>query len=277
MPLPVSILEEALGARVRSQKPLSGGCVANVTLVDLADGRRVVVKQGGSGLALEGWMLSFLKGKLPVPDVLLVQDDLLVMTWLEPWPGGFDPATCARFVADLHGHSAQAFGLERDTLIGGLHQPNPWTESWRGFFRDYRLLHMAKETFDAGELPKATLERIEKLAGRLDGWIEEPDKPCLIHGDLWGGNILSVKGGGVAFIDPAIYYADPEIELAFGTLFGTFGAAFFHNYDERRPIRDGFFDCRRHLYNLYPLLVHVRLFGASYLGQLDSLLGRFQS
>ena len=96
----------------------------------------------------------------------------------------------------------------------------------------------------------------------------------MIHGDLWGGNVLCGSNGLSGFIDPAIYYADPEIELAFMTLFGTVGDRFFRRYGEYHAIRPGFFEIRRDLYNLYPLLVHVRLFGGGYLGQVQSILRR---
>ena len=92
---------------------------------------------------------------------------------------------------------------------------------------------------------------------------------------MWGGNVL-VKGGRIAgFVDPAIYYADPEIELAFSTLFSTFGDAFFARYAELRPLRPGFFEERCDIYNLYPLLVHVRLFGGGYVGSVSGTLSRF--
>jgi len=119
------------------------------------------------------------------------------------------------------------------------------------------------------------LTRIEKLAGKLERWLDEPEQPSLIHGDCWGGNILCRDGKVAAFVDPALYYADAEIELAFGTLFGTFGDSFFHRYRERRPLRPGFFEARRDLYNLYPLLVHVRLFGGGYLDGVERILDRF--
>ena len=168
--------------------------------------------------------------------------------------------------------SAQSFGHECDTLIGPLPQPNPQGASWLDFFRDQRLLYMARVALDAGRLPPAAMARIETLAGRLGEWIEEPARASLIHGDLWGGNVL-VRGGRIAgFVDPAIYYADPEIELAFTTLFSTFGEPFFERYSEIRPIRPGFFEARRDLYNLYPLLVHVRLFGGGYLESLETNL-----
>lgn len=271
-------LERALGARPVSSKPLSGGCVAQVKRVLLSDGRTVVVKEGGTALALEGWMLDYLKGKLPVPLVLLAEPDLLVMTHIETKGGGFcdeAQAHCAELLASLHGHTAQEFGLERDTLIGGLEQPNQPASSWLEFFRDQRLLHMACLACEEGQLPAAMLARIESLAGRLDRWIEEPGQPSLIHGDLWGGNILAGNGRVAGFVDPAIYYAHPEIELAFGTLFGTLNHSFFNKYNELRPISPGFFEVRRDLYNLYPLLVHVRLFGAGYLPQVETVLSRF--
>jgi len=131
---------------------------------------------------------------------------------------------------------------------------------------------MTRVALEAGRLPGATMTRIETLARRLDEWIEVPDQPSLIHGDLWGGNVLAKDGRIAGFVDPAIYYADAEIELAFSTLFSTFGAPFFKCYDEIRPIRDGFFEARRDLYNLYPLLVHVRLFGGGYVGSLEANL-----
>ena len=168
-------------------------------------------------------------------------------------------------------------GYERDTLIGGLAQPNPQNASWLAFFAEHRLIHMARDAYEAGRLPAATLGRVETLAGRLDRWLVEPSRPSLIHGDMWGGNVLA-KGGRVAgFVDPALYYADPEIELAFSTLFSTFGRAFFERYGALRPLRPGFFEERRELYNLYPLLVHTRLFGGAYAASVARTLDRFGS
>lgn len=143
------------------------------------------------------------------------------------------------------------------------------------FFRDHRLLYMADEAHRAGRLPADVRRRIDTIAARLEEWIEEPDAPALVHGDMWTGNVLCGENGIAGFIDPAIYYGDAEIELAFSTLFGTFNDAFFSRYAELRPIRPGFFEIRRDLYNLYPLLVHVRLFGGSYVGSVARTLRRF--
>ncbi len=105
--------------------------------------------------------------------------------------------------------------------------------------------------------------------------IEEPEQPSLIHGDAWSANVLAKGDKITAFLDPAIYHADPEIELSFISLFDSFGAAFFEHYEEIRGVRPGFFEERRDLYNLYPLLVHVYFFGGGYLSSVQSTLRRF--
>lgn len=273
-------IAEVAGARVLRLRPLSGGCVGDVFRADLASGARVVVKAGeaGSRLDIEGDMLNALaRAGLPVPAVIFAEDALLVMEYIET-SGGLTESVeehAAELLARLHEHTAPAFGLGHDTLIGGLSQPNGWEQSWLAFFRDRRLRHMAGEAHRAGRLPARIVSRIDKLAARLPEWIAEPARPSLVHGDAWGGNVLCRAGRVAAFIDPAIYYADPEIELAFGTLFGTFGRPFFRRYGEMRALRGGFIEARRDLYNLYPLLVHVRLFGGSYVGDVERTLARF--
>lgn len=274
-----SRIETALNANVVGQTPLSGGCIGDVQAYDLSDRRRVVAKTGGTGLDVEGWMLDYLAqhSDLPVPKVLISQPDLLVMTYIET-SGGITGAVeqdAADHLAQLHSVCGDAFGLEQDTLIGGLPQPNDVSDTWVTFFAEQRLLHMGRNALDAGRLPAATFRRIESLCAKLDRWISEPDAPCLIHGDMWTGNVLCREGRITGFVDPAIYYADPEIELAFSTLFGTFGDAFFRRYDAHRPIAPGFFEERKDLYNLHPLLVHVRLFGGSYVASVERTLTVF--
>ncbi len=270
----------AAGSPPRRFSALGGGCVGDVYRVDLDNGERLVVKLGeaGGGLAIEGLMLDTLAANgLPVPRVLHAEDRLLVMTWIET-SGGLTAtaqAEAADLLAALHGVTADRFGFQGDTLIGGLRQPNPWEENWLTFFRDHRLMDMGRQALEAGRLPKRTMARLETLAGRLERWLEEPVRPSLIHGDMWGGNVLCRDGHIAGFVDPAVYYADPEIELAFSTLFGTFGDPFFARYRDLRPLRPGFFEERRDLYNLFPLLVHVRLFGGSYVASVESTLVRF--
>jgi fructosamine-3-kinase len=271
-------LAAALGSSVMICERLGGGSVAAVWRATLADGRVVVVKCG-SGLALEAWMLQWLARETaaPVPDVLHAEDDLLAMTYVDAEPGldgSGAEAHLAAIAAALHAKRGARFGFERNTPIGGLPQPNAETESWTEFFRDRRLLFMAHEAMTVGRLPLALMTRIERLAARLERFLPTDAAPSLVHGDLWHGNVLSRGGRVLALIDPALYFADPEVELAFMTLFGSVGEKFFAAYAERRPLAPGFFEERRGLYNLYPLLVHVRLFGGAYVGQVAASLAR---
>ncbi|HYC01296.1 MAG TPA: fructosamine kinase family protein [Candidatus Limnocylindrales bacterium] len=273
-------IEQELSARIRSVRPLAGGCVADVQRLELSDGRSVVAKLAaapGGSLDLEAWMLRYLaeRSSLPVPRVLLGEPSVLVLEYIEHDGRGDAALHAAEVLAALHSIEADSFGLDRDTLIGSLPQPNPRTERWLDFFREHRLMHFGRAAVTKGRLDVDVLHRLERLAARLEQWLPEVSRPSLIHGDVWGGNVLVNDGRVAAFVDPAIYYADAEIELAFTTLFATFSSAFYRRYDELRPIRAGFFEERCPLYNLYPLLVHTILFGGSYARSVESTVRRF--
>ena len=275
-------VEAHLGERLLSARPMGGGCIGEVYRVELEDGTPLVAKldrEGESHLEREAYMLRYLRenSDLPVPEVYHGSETLLLMEFVDGTSSFSTGAEhhAAELVAALHGVTWDSYGHEQDTLIGSLDQPNPPTASWVEFFRDHRLLYLARVASEAGRLPAGDLETIVRLAERLDDYLAEPDRPSLIHGDVWSANVLAKRDRIIAFLDPAIYYADPEIELSFISLFNSFGDAFFERYAEIRDIRPGFFEERRDLYNLYPLLVHVYFFGGGYLSSLRSTLGRF--
>jgi len=274
-------IQLALGHAPHSIKPLSGGSVAEVFQISMPDGDQFVGKLGQSSGALlsEGWMLEYLRNNssLPVPKVFYSSDQLLIMEYLHNEGGISDSAQkhAADLLAALHDITSSNYGLNKDTVIGGLHQPNNTSKQWITFFRDQRLIYMGRQSLEVGKLPSNLMKKLELFCERLDEFIEEPSYPGLIHGDMWGGNILCDRTGVIGFIDPAIYFADPEIELAFSTLFGTFGKTFFDRYAEHRKIKPDFFEIRKDIYNLYPLLVHVRLFGGSYVNSVNKILSKF--
>jgi fructosamine-3-kinase len=260
-------LKEALGVQPGEILSLHGGCIGEVYRVSLppenAFGTETVVVKiddsKSATLSIEGYMLQYLRehSQLPVPTVYHSVDSLLVIEWL-PGDSRFSARAqehAAELLADLHSVQAPQYGLERDTLIGGLRQPNSWTTSWLDFFREHRILYMAHQGLERGVLPTSMLKRLERFCDNLGQWLEEPPHPSLLHGDVWTTNILAENNRITGFIDPAVYYGHAEIELAFSTLFGTFSEPFFKRYDEIRPIPPGFFELRRDLYNLYPLLV----------------------
>jgi fructosamine-3-kinase len=275
-------ISSAIGRSVVDIEPMGGGCVSAVYEVRLNDGERVVAKidEDATGfLTTEAFMLRYLaeQTRLPVPAVLYSSDRLLLMEFM-PGASRFSPAAerqAAELLAALHAITAPDFGFFQDTVIGSLIQPNAPERSWIDFFRERRLFHMAGEAVREGRLPHGTYDRITRLGGDLERWLLEPERPSLIHGDVWTTNVLADGERITAFLDPAIYFAHAEIELAFTTLFGTFGRPFYERYHEIRPIAPGFFEERRDLYNFYPLLIHVRLFGGAYVNSIHSILERF--
>ncbi len=274
---------KALGQTVERSEPMAGGCVGQVYLIRLSDGQQVVAKVDVSDramLGVEAQMLKYLAkwSALPVPSVVYESDQLLVMSYMQGSTGFVSDGAqvhAAELLAQLHNMRADQYGLDFDTLIGGLNQPNGWSDSWHEFFGQQRLVEMAQQALAHGQIDQRLFDRVRTLADHLVDWIDEPQPPGLIHGDVWSGNVLSDQSRVTGLIDPAIYYADPEIELAFVTLFSCFGEPFFHRYHQIRPIRGGFFKIRRDLYNLYPLLVHARLFGGGYVQQVQQIADHF--
>ncbi|MXV92224.1 MAG: fructosamine kinase family protein [Chloroflexi bacterium] len=178
-------------------------------------------------------------------------------------------------LAGCHRISAPAYGLERDTLTGPLRQPNVPSQLWIPFFREQRLLYMVGVARDSGNLPGELETRLLHFADALEKYLIEPSQPALVHGDIWRTNVLVRDGRVKGIIDPALYFAHNEVELAYMTLFDGVGAACFEAYQAHIAIDADFFKVRRHIYNLYPLLVHVALFGAKYLPFLYESLARF--
>ncbi len=271
----------ALGWTPTRASPLSGGSIAEVVLLSAAGNARAVLKSGGSGapdLQIEAFMLRYLADNtdLPVPAVIAAAEDFLLLDYL---PGSTRLSSaaerdCADHIAALHAVTAASPGLEHDTLIGPLSQPNNSADDWPSFFRDRRLLPMGRAALAHGGIDRGTFRALERFCDRISAFV--PASPAsLLHGDLWGGNILADGDRISGFIDPAIYYGDAEMDLAFITLFGSVGDDFFDRYAEHRPLDPEFFRSRQDIYNLWPLLVHARLFGGSYGASIASILSRF--
>jgi len=285
MAAPLKIqLEKALGSAVIASRPMAGGDVADVSRLTLADGRQVVAKRPRAdqpdSTAIEAMMLTYLKehSPLPVPEVLFQADGILVMEHIAH-AGATDRRAAsidvARHVAALHKVSGLRYGFETDTVIGPLPQENQESDSWCSFFGERRLLAMAGACTRTGRLTAATMVRIEKLAQKLPDLIPDRPNASLLHGDIWAGNILIDGDRVAAFIDPAISYGHHEMDLAFIALMGGLDPVFFEAYEDITPLAPGFHDERMALYQLWPLLVHVRLFGGGYVGAVERILDRF--
>lgn len=267
-------------AMLRRATALGGGCIAPVMRLELADGRRLVAKRSVHA-AIEARMLSELAAAgAPVPAVTAQDGAWLVMTDLGGGPGLADAQAAraaGRALARLHARTGPRYGYAIDVVIGPLPQENTPCDDWPAFYGRRRLVAMAEEAQRAGRLPAKLAARVARLAERLAEWLPAAPPPSLLHGDFWHGNILSERGRLCGFIDPAIYWGDAGVDLAMLDLFGARDAAFLEGYGEvagtvPAVARD---PAVMALYQLWPLLVHVRLFGGSYLARTVRILERF--
>lgn len=173
-------------------------------------------------------------------------------------------------LAALHRNTSMAFGLDHDNYIGSLRQSNRWHNSWADFFINERLQVQLKVAVDSALIDAPTMKKFHILFGILPSLMPE-ESPALLHGDLWNGNLMTNREGLPCLIDPAVYYGHREADLAMTQLFGGFNRKFLNRYHEVFPLVPGYLD-RFDLYNLYPLLVHVNIFGTGYLQQVVSIL-----
>lgn len=266
----------ALDADVEDAVALDGGDVGTVSRVTLSDGRTVVAKRGETPLTVEARMLGLLDDHgLPVPAVEYASDALLVLTDVSGNHAVTRAAerTVARHLATLHEVTAEQYGLSFDSLSGAYRKPNPWTDSWVSFYRDQRLLPLARATRDECRLPPSLFDRVRALTTELNDLLPNDPPASLIHGDVWAENLV-VADDAVTFLDPACAFVHAEVELAYLDFVG-FGDTFFQTYRTERGIREGFRGRRRDVYAVYPLLEHVRYFDEdSYRTRLSAVLDR---
>ncbi|MBV1900670.1 MAG: fructosamine kinase family protein [Kordiimonadaceae bacterium] len=281
-------LTKALGARIVKTRALPGGDIADVSLLTLDNHTEVVAKRPRSDqpdtTAVEAMMLRHLAAKstLPVPKVLFQSKGILVMGFI-PNKGITNPVAAAEdialHVARLHrvkSKSKQPFyGLDKETVIGPLPQINTPASNWCDFFTENRLMAMAQSCMNVSRFDTRFMARIEKLAATLPNLLPATPESSLLHGDLWAGNMLVDGDKAVGFIDPAISYGHREMDLAFMALMGGLDPAFFDAYHAAYPLDAGFQEERKALYQLWPLLVHLRLFGSGYQHQVESILEQF--
>jgi len=217
-------------------------------------------------------------GELRVPEVLAV-GEILDVTFLlleHIDPGERTPIfweRSGRRLAAMHRHTDPEFGSARDNFIGSLKQVNTRTEDWSAFFIHHRLEPQLKMARDKKKVKPGSAFRFERLFGKLDTLFPK-EPPALIHGDLWNGNFLCDEEQDPVLIDPAVYFGHREMDVAMSRLFGGFDPEFYRAYNDAWPMEQGWEE-RMDLCNLYPLLVHVNLFGGSYAQQVDAVLRRF--
>ena len=243
---------------------LSGGDLSEVLLVRRLDGRLSVAK-GGAAVATEAAMLRTIAGAgLPTPAVEGELDGILLLEHVANDAVFSERAWGAigKALRALHSRTGQSYGWPVDYQLGTVALENRERSDWPGFWGEQRLIPTA------AILDRPWRERVGALVPKLADLLPATPAASLLHGDLWTGNILVKSGTLAALIDPACYHGHSEVDLAMLTLFDTPGEAFWEAYGSLEPE----WEERRSAYQLFPALVHLRLFGATYAGMVDRLL-----
>jgi protein-ribulosamine 3-kinase len=270
---------------IKQSTPVSGGCINFCFHLNTSAGEYFLKYNDASAypnmFRAEASGLQLLRdaNALPIPFVHFHGEvkrySFLLMEWIDGdrqkknfWED------FGRAIAKLHNVSDASFGLDHDNYIGSLEQSNFKHTHWKSFFIVERIQPQLKLAMEKNLVDKGTVKQFEKLFDQFDNLIPE-EKPALLHGDLWNGNFLVSNSGRASLIDPAVYFGHREMDLAMTKLFGGFDPEFYHAYEEAFPLEKGF-EKRVDIHNLYPLLVHVNLFGGGYMEQIKASLNNLK-
>lgn len=258
--------------------PLRGGDVNQAALVN-AGGQKFVAKwkmdapQGLYQCEAEGLLYLRRANALRVPTVVTVGDyqtPFIVMEYIPTQPPVEETLFARRLgegLAALHRDNVyhhKRFGFYKDNFLGSQPQPNTFHADWPTFYRDCRLLPQIEKARSRGLIPAERERLLGQITDNLETRLGDFDaRPVLVHGDLWSGNFLSAADNEPVLIDPAVYYGEREVEIAYTELFGGFPRGYLAAYHAALPLDPGY-ERRRALHQLYPLLVHLNHFGEMY-------------
>lgn len=263
--------ETLLGTAVVATTPVAGGDICTSTRLRLGGGTSALIKTRPNApadfFAAEARGLRWLgeAGGVDVPEVLAVEPDCLILSWVEvgrPTPEAAD--SLGRRLAATHHAGASAFGADEDGYIGTLPLPNRTAPTWPEFYATRRILPYLRLARDRGGITPSDSEDVEAVVRRITELAGPDEPPARLHGDLWSGNVLWGSEGGTWLVDPAAYGGHRETDLAMLALFGLPQLQrVLDAYQEETPLADGWEE-RVPLHQLFPLLVHACLFGGGY-------------
>lgn len=265
---------------------MEGGCINNAQKINTIKGDYFIKWNANVPLDFfekEALGLQLLKSKniFTIPEVIGFGEfdsiKYLLMEYIKPEKK--NPKFWQDFgekLARLHQIHDSSFGLSFHNYLGSIPQDNTFTNNWIDFFIEKRLKVNIKIANNKKLINNNINDKFESLFLILDSLLNKEVKPSLLHGDLWNGNFIIDNQGSVCLLDPAVYFGDKEMEMAFVKLFGGFEKPFFDAYYQNQK-NDKSLEERILIYQLYPLLVHLNLFGVEYLAPINSILKKFVS
>lgn len=265
--------------------PLSGGSINKAYCLQLKEGTQYFCKVNSATKFLHLFQKEvnglhlltkgFKKVAQPIHTCVVDNEQVLLLEWLTT--GQRNTAFWRQFgeqLAHLHTITNSHFGLHENNYMGSVEQNNEPMESWVDFFIQKRLYPLTQKCLQAGLLTLAHTKGFEKVYNRLND-IFNTEKPSLLHGDLWSGNFMCNGDAEPVLIDPAVYYGHRSMDLAMTTLFGGFDAQFYDAYHYHYPLPNNYTE-QWQICNLYPLLIHLLLFGKSYLFSIEETVNHYQ-
>lgn len=270
---------------IYNHSPVPGGDINQAFLLETNQGKFLIkVNAAIYGLDMfekEARGLLHLAGtkalRVPMPlfDGKYHQEIFFVMEYIESGTASEDYwELFGKGIAELHNHSNTDYGFEHNNFIGSLAQLNNKHNTWVDFYAHERLIPLAKKANKKGVLENEHVDAIESLSSKLSS-IFPKDKPALLHGDLWSGNFMVDQNGSPVVFDPAVYYGNREMDIAMSLLFGGFDNRFYAAYQHYNPLQTGWEE-RLNLCQLYPLLVHLTLFGGGYHEKVVNIIKQYR-
>ncbi|KAJ0961000.1 hypothetical protein J5N97_001035 [Dioscorea zingiberensis] len=276
------ILTEGKATEIKRIIPVGGGCINLASRYDTDAGSFFVKTNRGIGPSMfEGEAIGlsamYATNSIRVPKpykvgALPTGGSFIIMEFIEFGMSRGDQSVLGRKLAEMHkaAKSEKGFGFDVDNTIGSTPQINTWTSDWVEFYAEHRLgyqLKLVLKKFGDSIIYEKGQRLMKNLRPLFEGVVIEP---CLLHGDLWSGNISADKKGNPVILDPACYYGHNEAEFGMSWCAG-FGGSFYNSYFEVMLKQPGF-ENRRDLYMLYHYLNHYNLFGSGYRSSAMSII-----
>ena len=277
-------LDKVLGRRCIGASAITGGCIHSAARLECDDGTSFFVKWNdsdkGALIKAEVAGLNALRasGAVPTPEIIAFHEgdkeipQFLVLELLQE--GSKDKQSnrqLGELLANVHRCTNDSFGFDQDNYIGELEQINVFEKRWGTFYRRYRLEVQGdlgvKRGWLRGDLWDAFQSALPKIEQELNA-LAEP--PALLHGDLWSGNVFWSVDGPI-LIDPAVYFGNREVDIAFMQFFNNFDPEVYSHYNKNLPLSDGYAR-RKDIYNLYHVMKYANMFGGSYPERLKATL-----